>query len=83
MNTNGKKNTVKVDSLFESVRTVHLNRLKDRDSVEHGRVMVDRKLGSAHLTKEVARIDEATVAGRSWTMKGCELNLLARTMNER
>lgn len=37
----------------------------------------------AHLAKEVARIDEATVAGRSWTMKGRELNLLAWTMNER
>ena len=37
----------------------------------------------AHLAKEVARIDETTVAGRSWAMKGCELNLLAWTMNER
>jgi hypothetical protein len=45
--------------------------------------MVGRKLGSAHLTEEVARIDEATVAIGSWTMKGCELNLLAWTMNER
>jgi hypothetical protein len=45
--------------------------------------MVGRKLGSAHLTEQVARIDEAAVAVRPWTMKGCELNLLARTMNER
>jgi hypothetical protein len=45
--------------------------------------MVGRRLGSAYLTEEVARIDEATVAVRSWTVKGCELNLLAWTMNER
>jgi hypothetical protein len=45
--------------------------------------MAGRKLGNAHLTEQVARIDEAAVAVRPWTMKGCELDLLARTMNER
>ncbi len=45
--------------------------------------MVGRKLGSAHLAEQVARIDEAAVTVRSWTMKGCELNLLAWAVNER
>jgi hypothetical protein len=48
-----------------------------------GRAMVGGKLGNAHLTEQVARIDEATVTSRPWTMKGRELNLLAWTMNER
>jgi hypothetical protein len=72
-----------LDSLFESGRKVHLNRSKDQDSGGHGRAMVGRKPRSAHLTEQVAGVNEAAVAVRPWTMKGCELNLLAWTMNER
>ena len=83
MNTNRRRIRRESDSPFESARKVHLNRLMDRDSEGHGRAMVGRKLGRAYLAEQVARIDEAAVTGGSWTMKWCELNLLARAVNER